>query len=199
MTWWGAKRVLSQDINNLTSIPLMMEKPAKRPRVPPMTASWSMNVVFESFVIRSNVGLLMKMVTMCKVLSASQPEVFMYNLCLILNENGLHLLSEPQGLLFSPIYRRYTLSSPFPFQGFLCWCCGWSSSIPSSHLKRKVGGFPCFPCNQHRSEKKIFDTRLGLGSGFIFLLLFIIVCSKSFNQQTWVEPMTGNSALLRDF
>ena len=73
MTWWGAKMVVSQD-NNLTSIPLMMEKPAKRPRVPPMTASWSMNVVFESFVIRSNVGLLMKMVTRCKVLSASHPK-----------------------------------------------------------------------------------------------------------------------------
>ena len=63
----------SQD-NNLTSIPLMMEKPAKRPRVPPMTASWSMNVVLASFVIRSNVGLLMKMVTMCKVFLGFQPE-----------------------------------------------------------------------------------------------------------------------------
>ena len=73
MTWWGAKSDVSQD-NNLTSIPLMMEKPAKRPRVPPMTASWSIKVVFESFVIRSKVGLLMKMVTMCKVLSASHPE-----------------------------------------------------------------------------------------------------------------------------
>ena len=64
----------SQD-NNLTSIPLMMEKPAKRPRVPPMTAIWSMNVVFASLVIRSNVGLLMKMGTRCRVFSGSQPKV----------------------------------------------------------------------------------------------------------------------------
>ena len=113
-----------------------MEKPAKRPRVPPITASWSMNVVFESFVIRSNVGLLMKMVTMCKVLSASHPE----EKPLVDQKYGLHLLSEPRGLFSFLLCKRYILSSPFPFQGFLCWWCGWS--CPLSHLKRIKGDFP---------------------------------------------------------
>ena len=40
-----------------------MEKPVKRPRVPPITANRSMKVVLASFVIRSKVGLLMKIVT----------------------------------------------------------------------------------------------------------------------------------------
>ena len=51
----------------------MIENPVKSPRVPPMMASLSMNVVLASFVIRSNVGLLMEIVTTCKLFSGSHP------------------------------------------------------------------------------------------------------------------------------